>query len=683
MFFQFVLLATIILLPLFGAGLVYWVSSKSAMLRNYLAASLTIVTLILTSILYCFSKGEAIVVGYPFLSFAEIRFSINPMSALLAFLTAFIWTAATLYSFTYLKSSSNQGRFYAFLLLAFSANLGVFLAGNFLTLFIFFEILGISAYPLIVHNEDKKAFKAGAKYLVMVFLGDIALLMGILLYCKVTGNIDFATGIKGTSEYIKFIIFALMGIGFGVKAGVIPFHIWLPDAHPVAPTPASALLSGVMIKVGVYGIIRSLFSIFGPEQSSIVVGSIVIWVGIITMLGAVFMALLQDNAKSRLAYHSISQMGYMVLGVGGAAYLGVEGALALGGSMYHIVNHALFKSCLFLTVGAVYYRTGELNMYKLGGLVKKMPIVAFCTLVASLGISGVPLFNGYASKTLIHQALAHLGHGGWVGLVNVLFIVTCGGTIASFIKLFTLVFLGRAPKKYEKVKDASSSMLVGIMALAIMVFALGIFPGRFWTFFILPLLKHLGYTGTALSSIRTVNILTLHDIQSLVISLAVGIFIFTVGTRYGLFHLRFPRWFGVNYWFEQFALGVYFLLHEESHLIEMHTSRATREIKEMIAKKGRSTEALIEGESYVLRSLIFISKRHVKKIYLRVETYIVARANYIIKSLWSGFLAKTYRSLSASETKKEFNLYIEDLNFSIFLILFLLVLCFVSIKLIG
>ncbi|MDO8886893.1 complex I subunit 5 family protein [Candidatus Oleimmundimicrobium sp.] len=678
--FYLILPAAIILLPVLGSGLVCWMSPKFKTSRGYLTALINLVTLVLIAVSYFMAKSNEIVVKYPFLPFSKMELSINPLSALLAFLTAFIWTAVAVYSIFYMNDVGKQKKFYAFLLLTFSANLGVFLAGNFLTLFVFFEILGISAYPLIVHAEEKKAFKAGTKYLVMVLLGDVALLIGVLLYCNITGNVNFATGIKGVSDYTKFIIFAFMGIGFGIKAGVMPLHIWLPDAHSVAPTPASALLSGVMIKAGAYGIIRSLFSIFGPEQSSIAIGFIVIWVGIVSMFVAVLMALLQENAKKMLAYHSISQMGYIILGIGCAIYLGAEGAIAIGGSLYHIVNHALFKSCLFLTVGAVYYRTGELNMYKLGGLIKKMPLIAFCTLVASLGISGIPPFNGYASKTLIHQALTHLEYCRWTGLANIFFILTCGGTIASFTKLFTLVFLGKTPKKYETVKDAPSFMIIGIVPLVFMIFLLGVLPSRFWVLFILPALKNLGYTTAALNSVKTFSILTLHDFQGLVLSLTAGIFMFVAGMKYGLFHIRFPRWFGINYWSEQFTFGFYFLLHRESQLIKTET---LEKVKERIEKDHDAAGVFFDEETHVLRLLVFVFKRYVRRNCLKIKDFGVIKANRIIKYLCDSFLAEVYRDLSASETKKEFRLYVEDLNFSMLLVLFLLVLCFISIKLIN
>ncbi|HDP70670.1 MAG TPA: proton-conducting membrane transporter [Actinobacteria bacterium] len=677
--FHLILTSLIIAIPFLGAGITYWFGHKLKTAWDYLPFLFSLTTLILTSILFFGGSGGHVIIKYPFLPFSKVELSINSLNVLLAFLTALVWTAAMLFSVSYMKKSVKRRRFYVFMLLAFSANLGVFLAGNFLTLFIFFELLGLSAYPLIVHNESIEAFEAGTKYLIMVFLGDLALLLGILFYYKIAGSVAFATGLSGGSDYFKVITFALMGIGFGVKAGVVPLHIWLPDAHPVSPSPASALLSGIMIKAGAYGIIRSLFSIFGPEIRSIDVGFVVIWVGVVTMFVAVFMALLQENAKKMLAYHSISQMGYIVLGIGCAIYLGGKGALAIGGSLYHIVNHALFKTSLFLTVGAVFYRTGEFNMYKLGGLLKKMPIIAFCTIIASLGISGIPLFNGYVSKTLIHQAVTHLGHGGWVSLAEILFLIISGGTIASFIKLFALIFLGKLPEKYESVKDAPPFMIAGILPLTALVIILGILPNRFWGTFMIPLLKNLGYKTLSLNSVSIINILTGHDIQSLIISLFVGILIFAMGTKYDLFHMRFPCWFGVNYWFEQLTMGLYFLTHREVHLPEI-----------MVA--GPGTEAVKEGsisgiyartEVHRLSFFVISLKRRIKYSYLKSKAVLTEKINYIIGKLRKGFLAKLYQDLSASKTGIEFELYVQDLNFGMFLVLFLLVICFISFRLIG
>ncbi len=674
--------ALVILLPLFGAGVVYWIGFKSKKFRDYLAVLLGLLTLVLVATLYPVMRSGEMMARYSFLPFARVEFSANSLSFLLALLTAFVWAGAILYSLCYMQEKENGNRFYAFLLISLSANLGVFLAGNFFTLFIFFDLLGLSAYPLIVHNETREAFKAGAKYLTLVVVGDLFLLLGILLFYSLTDTVAFTTGVKEIADSAKFTILALMGIGFGIKAGVIPLHIWLPEAHPVAPSPASALLSGIMIKAGAYGIIRALFSLFGPKQATTAVGFAVIWVGIITMLFAVLMALLQENAKRMLAYHSISQMGYIVLGIGCAAYLGIEGGLALGGGLYHLVNHALFKACLFLTVGAVYYRTHELNMYKLGGLARKMPLIAFCTLIASLGISGIPPFNGYASKTLIHQALSHLGHGWWIVLAEVAFIVTCGGTIASFTKLFALTFLGEAPQKCKMVKDAPVSMLMGIMALTSMIFALGIFPNYFWTICILPLLRYMGYTAASLHGAGSVSIWTRHDIQSLIFSLVVGILMFVAGTKYGLFHMHFPRWFSVNYWFERSTVGVYFLLQTESQ-ISAYAEGETKALGQFILGTKAGVYRITEDWDGALGQFILNAKRKVRGGSLRKKEFVLDRIRYMENRLWSSFAARIYHGLSAHELGKEVKFYVQDINFSVFLILVLLVVCFVLLKVVG
>ena len=219
--------------------------------------------------------------------------------------------------------------------------------------------------------------------------------------------------------------------GFGIKAGMVPLHLWLPHAHSVAPTPGSALLSGLLIKVGAYGLIRvGEFAGWGVGWGTVAtwLGSSLTVLGTCTMLVGVTAALLQSDAKRLLAYHSVSQMGYIILGMGVGLYLGADGGLGLVGAIYHIVNHALFKATLFLGVGVIYVHTNETNLYNLGGLWRRFPVTAILMFLAVLGITGAPGLNGYASKTLLHHAVSLAAETGptWLVWVERLFFVGGG-----------------------------------------------------------------------------------------------------------------------------------------------------------------------------------------------------------------------------------------------------------------
>ena len=284
-----------------------------------------------------------------------------------------------------------------------TAVLGVFLAADFLLFLLFFELMTLSSYFWVIHKWDKAAVKAGYYYLFFSITGGFLITLALALEPKLMSHFTQGINLSGTGLSLGTV---LLIAGFGIKAGIVPLHLWLPHAHSVSPTPASALLSGLIIKVGAYGIIRTLsFFGFAPSSNLEWLGPFIIVIGITTMLTGVAAALLQSNAKRLLAYHSVSQMGYIILGLGVAFYLGSTGELSLIGALYHIINHALFKVALFLGIGIIYYYTKQIDLYELGGLWRRFPILAFLMLLAVLGISGAPGLNGYISKTILHHGL--------------------------------------------------------------------------------------------------------------------------------------------------------------------------------------------------------------------------------------------------------------------------------------
>jgi len=569
----------VIAIPVIGAFALLIKKGSDQYRNGVVIASCTLPFILLLSI-----YGEALNGGAKYalswLPGMELTFNVDGTGLLVGLVTALLWILCSIYSITYMTLEKNRCRYDFFSLMTLAANLGVLLAGDFFTLFIFFEGLLLFPYPLIAHKEDAKAIKGANLYLYVGVATSLLLLSGIVLLKYYAGSVAIEAipdSIASTmSSGLKFQIAALMVIGFGGKAGLFFEHFWLPEAHPVAPTPASALLSAAMIKAGAYGIFRVVSLLFVPQGESMSdwltlsnIGYATIMIGTITMFFGVISALLASNSKRMLAYHSISQMGYIVMGIGCAAYLGRDGAMGAAGALYHIVNHALFKSALFLGVGAVYFRTHELDMYKLGGLMKNMPVTAVCLFIAVCGISGIPFFNGFASKTILHHAIIESyehGHDTFLWIAEKIFILTAAGTFASNMKLFVLVFRGKRPEKYKNVAPAPLPMRIGMIGFSIAILFLGLFPNWLLETSIGPALATFGYNASAhgyqlLYDVQTqvsgLAILypgaesfssVLHNLLSGVIAVGLGIALMFGGMKFGWFHLHVPKFLTFDFY---------------------------------------------------------------------------------------------------------------------------------------
>lgn len=599
--------------------------------------------------------------------FSLIALSINSLSLFLAFLTILIWVIVSFYAAKYMEKE-RICEYYIFSFLALFALLGVFFAANFFTLFVFFDLLGYAVYMLVINSRTREALKAGTKYLVMAILGDLTLLVGIFLYYYYTGGVSFVA--KSLPDNLALLIFLLMGVGFAIKAGLIPFHIWLPEAHPAAPCPASALLSGLVIKAGVYGLIRSYLAIFGLKNAFKFLGLSIIWFGVASMVFGVLMALLQKNAKKMLAYHSISQVGYIVLGLGCAVYLGKEGGLALGGGLFHLMNHALFKASLFLSVGAIYFMTDEVDIYKLGGLFKRMPLTAASLIIAACGISGVPLFNGFASKTLLHQSLTLVTHG---YLLEIVFLFTGAATFCSFLKLVKLSLFSKEPgeSRVSRAKEAPVLMWASNFVLSVLIIIIGFFPNLIWQNLLKPSLAVLGYPVVAFS----VSIWHAQDLISFLIAALLGTFIYFVGIKYHLFEFSFPQWFSLNYWAEKLAFNFYFVAQRGRILesgIHMPELKLAREMVESYEEELRLVSKIVK--SVVLNFENFGVRFY--QIILDSCRVLVIFGNSLVKT-W--FLSETLAIFSASKREPGAKDYRKDLEISIFMIL-LFLLIFLAIN---
>lgn len=547
----------IIFVPVIGSLIQYIIDRRSDSRRDISIVFWTFISFILSLLLYP-QALSAQTLQFDGVLLMGVSLRIDLLGFVMLLLTSFLWLFVMMYSHHYMMHEEHRNRFYIFLSITFSCILGTILAGDLLTMFLFFEGMTLSSFMLVTHGNQWESLKAGIQYLFMGVFGGLLILLAIILQTVLTGSLSFVQTQSlfaqiGSSAYV---LFGLLFLGFGIKAGMAPVHIWLPKAHPVAPTPASALLSGIMIKIGAYGILRVLLSYGFVPMGAIGewidvqnLGLVLMWLGILTMLIGVFMALQQSHIKKMLAYHSISQMGYIVLAIGIMAFLKDKGSMGFVGALYHIVNHALFKSLLFMVAGVIYLSLHNLNMYELGGLYRRFPITAVIALIASLGIAGMPLLNGFASKSLIHHALAkaiHDGPGSLI-LIEYLFIVISAGTVTSFIKLFGYTFLGPIRKEHIQCERSVKIMELAMAGIAIVIILIGLFPNFVLDHLLVPALYQNNFdVHTIEKYLVHVSFFNLEDLVSTLKITLLGVAIFIAGVKFDLFHLHLPSWLNVE-----------------------------------------------------------------------------------------------------------------------------------------
>ncbi|KPK83884.1 MAG: hypothetical protein AMS27_11615 [Bacteroides sp. SM23_62_1] len=399
-----------------------------------------------------------------------ICFTLDGLTAFMLTIISLISFFAAFYAISYIKRFTAENNFYALFCLMVGGMNGVVLTGDLFNLFVFLEIAVIASYALVAFGIGKNELEASFKYQVLGGMASILILFGI-------GMIYWKTKTLNIADVFTQIIFIA---GFGLKAALMPFHAWLPDAHSSAPSPISAMLSGVLIKaIGIYSIIRLFFNMF-PLSTEI--STIIIILGTVSMVLGVFLAVGQWDIKRLLAYHSISQMGYVVLGVGIGMMILVNGgnqsvaALSIAGGLFHLINHAVFKGLLFLNAGAIEYETGTRDLKEMGGLSEYMPVTYSTSLGASMAISGIPPFNGFFSKLVIILAAIK----GKFYFLAVLAILVSIITLASFLKFQKFSFFNkqRDPGS-KKISEVPFFMCFSMIGLAILCLGLSllIFPG--------------------------------------------------------------------------------------------------------------------------------------------------------------------------------------------------------------
>ena len=465
-------LEIVIIIAFGGALLTYLLGKVSHQVRDRFAIFTSLVLTVFIACLYGRSVEKAFYFGFFSLGFI---LRLNMLSWLFAITISVVGTLSTIFSLSYMRKGERTDFYFLEMALVNAAMLGIVLSGDLLSFYIFWEIMSWNAFLLISYNKGP-ALAAGMKYIIMSIIGSVCFLVGILsLYDSFdTLNISqIASAITSVSSGYTLFILVIFGIAFGIKDAILPFHTWLPDAHSEAPAPFSAVLSGILIKMGTYGFLLLLYVIVGLKlflklgSGLLSFNSILCFLGAVTILIPTFIAMLQNDAKRLLAWSTVGQAGYIILGIA----FGTN--LALAGGIFHFFNHALFKALLFLAIGAVEFRTGTRDLNSLGGLAKKMPVVFVGTLVGICALIGVPLTNGFVSKWLIYKTLI------LEGSPFLAFFALAGtwGTILYCYKLIHNVFLGQLPEKHKTVEKAPLSMQLPLIVLSFAVLLFGILPG--------------------------------------------------------------------------------------------------------------------------------------------------------------------------------------------------------------
>ncbi len=451
-----------ILFPIVGALITGLATEENDRLRNPLAVMVSIISaLAMIFILYEYvHNGGWELLLHQITPGLEIKLRVDPLAALFGGTAAILWFFSVLYSTGYMAHEHNRRRYFIFYLLSLGMTMGIALAANLLTLYIFYEFLTIFTYPLVIHEGNDEAKKAGIKYIIYSFLGAGLILIGLLITYGNTGTLEFTQGgivdLSTGSLLMWQFTFICFILGFGVKAAVMPLHAWLPSAM-AAPTPVSALLHAVaVVKSGVFGILRSMYSIFGiTALIGLQMGYFVAALVSVTILTASIIAMQQDVLKRRLAFSTISQLGYITLGAG------LFNVIGLTGGLLHIINHALLKITLFFCAGAIITVTGKKKISELNGLGRRMPLTMIAFTIAAIGMIGIPPVNGFISKWYLMQG--SLESGAWIFIA-----VLIGSALlnaAYFLPIVINAFFKEGDFTPVKGAEAPLSMLLPILIL--------------------------------------------------------------------------------------------------------------------------------------------------------------------------------------------------------------------------
>lgn len=461
---------SILLIPIlipFITGLIVLVIPRMRGVREGIALIGMLIALVASIGIF---RSEGLKLSYNWLELGGLTLSIDLVAdTLSSFIVMFIslfGVLLTLYSFSYIRRFTRNREYYSYLLWTVAGACGAVLADNLLFLLVCWEVVTLMLFLLITMGNGRSPLGA-AKTFGMIGAADCALLLGIAFLGAREGTISISGLTVPLDTAFPIIAFLLMMVGALTKAGAMPFHSWIPTAAEGAPTSVMAFLPASLDKLlGIYLLARLTLDIFALKPLS-AMSYVLMIIGAITVVLAVMQALVQHDLRKLLSFHAVSQVGYMVLGIGTAVPIGIIGGL------FHMLNNAIYKCCLFLSAGTAEHRTGKVELAELGGLARAMPVTFVATVIAALSISGVPPFNGFVSKWMVYQGTIEMeSRAGMIFLVAAMFGSAL--TLASFIKVLYSVFLGQKPKEIGEVKRAPFVMALPMVVLAILCVLFGV-----------------------------------------------------------------------------------------------------------------------------------------------------------------------------------------------------------------
>jgi len=475
-------IASIITIPIAAGLLFFLIPEKFRTLKGIIAVLISIITGYLAILIYGqnyqavtlteLSKGSvSFVFGTDLLKDAGryAVFNVDNLSKLIILFISLFSFLILLYSLVYIKEGKARN-YYPYFLITIGCSYGAVLSDNLLLFITFWGILGITLYKLIPGNSEESSATA-KKTLILIGASDSIMLIGIALIWRLTGSLNISNTSLPTDNILAVTAFLSLLVGSFTKAGAFPFHTWVPDYAQDAPASSSALLPASLDKLlGIYFLARLTAGMFILNSW---LTFILLTIGVITIISAVMMALIQHNYKRLLGFHAVSQVGYMILGLGLGSPMGIAAGL------FHMINHALYKSGLLLSAGCIEYRTGEEKIDELGGLSKVMPVTFFSSLIFAMAISGVPPLNGFASKWMIYQGIIDFGIGSdfpnklWV-LWLALAVLGSALTLASFVKFIGGIFLSRIKPSFNKIREVPVLMWLPLIILALFCIVFGI-----------------------------------------------------------------------------------------------------------------------------------------------------------------------------------------------------------------
>ena len=475
-----------ILLPLVAAGPSYLLARRRLSHGYVLTAAVTLLVTGLGILLALSGVSESL--HFPRLLGLGLSLKADGFRAIYAAVAGFMWLMTSLFTPQYMSHGHRHPRYLMYTLFTMGATIGVFLSDDLITTFLFFEVMSFTSYCWVAHEQTPGAMRAGQTYLAIAVLGGMAMLMGLMMLHGRLGSLAFEqlAGLGETADKSTlYLPGALILAGFGAKAGMFPLHVWLPKAHPVAPAPASALLSGILTKVGIFGILVISTRLF---FGNLLWGNVLLILGLINMFLGAVLALFSIDLKRTLACSSMSQIGFILVGIGMQCLLGEHNALAAQGTVLHMLNHSLIKLCLFMAAGVVYVHLHQLDLNKIRGFGRGRFGLMVCFLAGAASISGIPLFSGYASKTLLHESIVeyidhlhHLGQGAfWYQAAEWVFIISGGITFCYMLKLFVALFIEKNNDRQEAFDQMGRSMTplsaVALGGSALLIFLIGLWP---------------------------------------------------------------------------------------------------------------------------------------------------------------------------------------------------------------